>query len=146
MSRPAIQSTSGELSHALSALHEVIAEAKAQMPIVKLIYGEDAAKQNAAGIRKLKDMRNRYSLLQWKMRKYLAGNGSYLDGAELNAIRSFLKVAVNSITEASLQAKAEGEYKYAKHMKRNAIRMADNQKAVRKMIVQEGKAQRKVRA
>lgn len=150
MSRAQIQAISKELSESLAALHDVVQEAKSHRSQMIQIVGKELIEQLSPtadfkkSLQKLGKLRASQSLLQWKLRKYLAGNASYIGGADLNALRSFLKMVINMHDQARVSLKAQAsekeDYKNLKKITEKLKRLAEMQKAIRKMAIAEGKA------
>lgn len=143
MNRSIAQAISRNYSASLQALEAVIAEAKY---IAKLMQTGGAPKGAVVEIYKaaksMSDKRNKQAVIQWKLKKVMMGNPSYLTGDDLNSVRSFLKESINLWEENFAIAKANGFYKEAKQIRRNILREANQQREVRKLIVAAGRALR----
>ena len=148
MNRSIAQSISRNLSAALQADDMVIAEAKQYMAFLSVM--PDASPAVAKGLRKadkhLRGRRDARAVLQWKLKKYIAGNASYLTAADLQSLRSFLKESIHINEQYRKDVKAaRGEFATWKEWKKQYDKVIDlmkqderNQRALRQSIVREG--------
>lgn len=141
--RAALQSISQELTVYLKENGEVQKEYKLVAKLYRVLGNNAKPVHNI-----LKTMRKQYAAkatLQWKIRKALAGNESYLTGADLNALRAFVKLAVNATAEQKqewMQAGTKAGYRTAKQLQTRVNTFGRIQRHVRQMIVEEGRSLR----
>lgn len=92
---------------------------------------------------KIKAEESRKALLQWKLKRYMAGETQYITGDELNAVKSFMKNEINIYEELYAVSKDCRDYKDMKLIRQKILKLADIQRKVRQSAVEYGKSIRK---
>lgn len=118
MNRSTAQSLSRNMAGALFALESATQQCRNILSVMRVL-GSPAVTQVEKELKKLKAKRASLSVLQWKLKKAMMGNPSYITAADLNALRAFMKVSINLWEEVFSEKKAEKNFKTAKVVRKS---------------------------
>lgn len=137
MNRSTAQAISRNMSGALFALETENQRGRDILSVMRVL-GSPAVDQVKKELKKLKEKRASFSVLQWKLKKVMMGNPSYITADDLNALRAFMKVSINLWEDVFQEKKAEKNYKEAKLIRKAIIREGKLQREIRNLIIQYG--------
>lgn len=141
MKRSTAQSISRNLGYSLHALEHSIAHGKSLVRACKPIMPELAADLQKT-VKKQQGKRARQAVLQWKLKKVMAGNASYLTDNDLNALRAFQKSFINMVQDEIKVVKEVRAFKAMRHGERVRNKAAQVQRELRQVVIQYGKDMR----
>lgn len=148
MNRSLAQSISRNLAADLYVFDVAIAEAKSDLAFLTAMgLDEGQRKQLKKLLEQMKAKRADRAVLQWKLKKAIAGNASYLTASDLQKLRSFLKESIK-ISEGWRVHIRENrksmfpEWKEYRKQYKKIVKLIQqdegNQRKLRQMIVVEG--------
>lgn len=137
MNRSTAQSLSRNMAGALFALEAATQQCRNILSVMRVL-GSPSVAQVEKELKKLKAKRASLSVLQWKLKKAMMGNPSYITAADLNALRAFMKVSINLWEEVFSDKKAEKNFKTAKVVRKAILREGKQQREIRNLIIQYG--------